>query len=107
MTYHGKDMTTVHPEGCVSMTWEDAEAMDKLNQENGWGFSDSDLLRLVADHIDAHHDETDGEDVFKAYKTMECIEWRLTDANFHSLVKMLSAHDYANAVRLIVASMDC
>lgn len=99
MTYYGKKMPTDHPEGCVAMTWKDAEEMDALNKENGWGFSNSDLLRLIADHMDAHFDVEDGNDPMEARKKMECIEWRLTDANFHTLCAHLHKHDYREAIK--------
>ena len=100
MKYFNREMPEDRPTGCVAMTWEDAEEMEKLNNENGWGFSDSDLLRLIADHMDAYLDNlqaTDNVEIMKSIATMEKIEWRLTDANFHTFCKMLNEHKYKEA----------
>ena len=101
MTYHGKAMENIHPEGCVALTWEDAEKMEKLNSENGWGFSDADLLRLIADHMDANFAVEDGEEPLEHNLKMESIEWRLEDANFHTLCGLLNAKDYNEAIRWV------
>ena len=101
MKYHGKEMPKIHPEGCKAMTWEDAERMEKENQENGWGFSTPDLLRLIADHMDGNYMVGDGEEE-KGLKMMECIEWRLEDANFHTLCGYLNERDYKKAVAYVV-----
>lgn len=97
MKYYEKEMDTIHPNGCVAMTWEDAEAMEKLNNENGWGFGMSDLLRLVADHMDAREFDDHEHD-----RIMEMIEWRLTDANFHTFCELLHDNKYDNAVEWIM-----
>ena len=106
MTYYGKEMENIHPEGCKAMTWEDAEKADKLDADNGWGFSDADLLRLIADHMSAQDDIENGEDIEEAVKTQEIIEWRLNDANFHNLCETLHEHKYSDAVHGIYELME-
>lgn len=101
MKYYGKEMPTIHPEGCTAMTWEDAEAMNKLNQENGWGFSMPDLLRLLADHMEAYDFGYNGIPEEEAKRTQEKIEWRLEDANFHKLCALLHDNDYVKASEAI------
>ena len=104
MKYYEEEMTDIHPKGCKAMTWEDAEEVEKLNQLNGWGVSASDALRFVADHMDAYLDseeETKPENIERCVRVMERIEWRLTDANFHSFCKALKEHDYHKAIKMI------
>ena len=106
MKYYGKEMDTIHPEGCVAMTWEDAEEMEKLNSKCNWGFSTADCLRFIADHMEAHIDaEQEDKDPHNAYKHMECIEWRLEDANFHTLHGFLATYDYKKAIEWVAADM--
>ena len=105
MKYFEKEMDTISPEGCVAMTWEDAEEMEMLNQEHGWGFSAPDLLRLISDHLDAFYAEQDGEDPFELYRTQEKIEWRLEDANFHTLRGFLKLHDYKEAITWVTTDI--
>ena len=105
MKYYEKEMGTTSPEGCIAMTWEDAEAVEKQNKENGWGFSAPDLLRLIADHMDATYKEEDGEDPFELYRTQEKIEWRLEDANFHTLCKFLKLHSYKEAITWVATDI--
>lgn len=104
MTYHGREQKTIHPTECKAMTWEDAEKMEKLNQECGWGFSTPDLLRFTADHMDAYMDINEAfssERILEGLRTIECIEWRLTDANFHTFCEALHAHEYNKAINMI------
>ena len=105
MKYYEKEMGTTSPEGCIAMTWEDAEAVEKQNKENGWGFSAPDLLRLIADHMDATYKEEDVEDPFELYRTQEKIEWRLEDANFHTLCKFLKLHSYKEAITWVATDI--
>ena len=108
MKYYNQEMPEVHPTGCVAMTWKDAEEMEKLNNENGWGFSDSDLLRLTADHMEAylnHMEATDNAEILKHVAIMEKIEWRLTDANFHKLCGALNEHKYKTALNAIAEDL--
>ena len=93
MKYYEKEMPTIHPKGCVAMTWEDAEEMESLNADCGWGFGLSNCLRFLSDHMDAF-DKGD-------YLTAEKIEWRLDDANFHTFSKHLNEHSYDYALNWI------
>ena len=105
MKYYNAEMETVHPSGYSVMTWEDAEEVEKLNYENGWGFSSTNLLRLIADHEDCYFDmeETTDMNTFHKYmRKMERIEWRLEDANFHELHKLLRKHEYRKAVEWLL-----
>ena len=104
MKYYEAEMPTINPEGCVAMTWEDAEEMEKLNYECGWGFSASDCLRFIADHMDAYYDhmeESENAEILKHVKLMECIEWRLEDANFHTLKRLLHDNKYSDAIKWV------
>ena len=104
MMYHGRKMETIHPEGCVAMTWADAERMEKRNEANGWGFGMADCLRMLADHMDAdeaRNEVTDDEKFLFATAKMEKIEWRLEDANFHTFHKMLHDGEYVKALAWI------
>lgn len=106
MKYYEAEMTTERPSTCLAMTWEDAEKMEKLNQECGWGFSTPDLLRFIADHMEAHdesEEETDPAKLNEHFRKMECIEWRLTDANFHTFCEMLKSQDYYKALNAIAS----
>ena len=101
MTYYGEEKKTEHPYGCKVMTWEDAEEMSNLNAKCHWGFSAWDCLRFLADHMEANSDVEHGNDPLEAYKCMECIEWRLEDANFHTFNGFLHAHEYDKALAWI------
>ena len=104
MKYYGKEMETEHPVDCLVMTWKDAEEMNKLNYACGWSFSDADLLRLTANHMDAYYDgeeTTVQEEIDRCIRTMEMIEWRLTDANFHMFCALLHNHKYSEATKEI------
>ena len=100
MKYYEKEMTTEHPVGCAVMTWEDAEAMEKLNAECGWGFNHIDCLRFIITHEEAYNKIN--VDSMEAYRTMECIEWRLEDANFHMLCGLLHKYNYKGALEWVM-----
>ena len=102
MTYYGRTMDTEHPTNCVALTWEDAEKAEKLNAECGWGFSASDCLRFIADHMEAYTDTENGNDVTETYRCMESIEWRLIDANFHTLSQHLGFYNYKEAIEWVM-----
>lgn len=109
MTYYGKEMPTIHPEGCKSMTWEDAELMEKRNEECGWGFSMPKCLHFIANHMEANHTmalpivtDDDKQRYYNARGEQEKIEWRLTDANFHTLCKLLHDGDYKSATEWVL-----
>ena len=71
---------------CKAMTFEDARKMDALNRKNGYGISYAELKRLGTLHEKARKAGN--------IRTMEKIEYRLTDINFHSECAMLNAGDY-------------
>ena len=101
MKYHGKEMTTIHPSGCVAMTWEDAERMEKRNEACGWGFTFANCLHFVADHMEANEclERNAMRDKHIVAKLkQEMIEWRLEDANFHDLCGFLHECEYAVAI---------
>ena len=104
MKYYEKEMNTIHPTGCVGMTWEDAEAVEKINADNGWGISFADSLRMIADHMEANEKRTTSNEpdvVMNAHRVMEMVEWRLTDANFHSLAHFLHSNNYEGAIKFV------
>ena len=68
------------------MTEEDAKRIEKLNARNGWGITCDELRAAGKKHFSAR---TSGD-----LRTMEKIEYRLTDLNFHREVKRLIAGDY-------------
>ena len=108
MTYFGREMSTDHPTGCTAMTWEDAEAIAKLNEENTWGFTDAELLHLVADYMDAdkkHKSTANARELMSALREKEMIEWRLEDCNFHTLCKLLHDGKYTEAIKWIMTEM--
>lgn len=105
MKYYEAEMTTIHPEGCVALTWEDAENAEKENYDCGWGFSAPDLLKFITDHMNAEYAVEDGEDPYKHYLTQERIEWRLEDANFHRLCEMLHTHNYKKATEWVASDI--
>ena len=104
MKFHGKEMPTIHPEGCKAMTWEDAERMEKRNADHGWSIDFTTAIRMLADHMDAYTaslTEKDAEKVECAIAKYEMIEWRLADANFHGFCKLLHENKYAEAFKYI------
>ena len=72
--------------GYKAMTEEDAKRIDKLNARNGWGITCDELRAAGKKHFAAR---TSGD-----LRTMEKIEYRLTDINFHHEVTLLNAGDY-------------
>ena len=79
------------------MTVADAEAMDRENQRHGWDFFKEDLENLVDRHCNAFK--------YSNARMMSMIEYRLTDANFHSLCRMLYEHNYTGAKAWIEEEM--
>ena len=95
--------------GCVVMTKADAEEMNRLNEKCGWGFSAMDCLHFLADHLGANVTRkfsTEPDEVMEAIRTMEKIEYRLEDANFHEFCGLLSDHDYNGAMEWIRKDYD-
>lgn len=102
MKYYGIEMEAEHPYGYEEMTWKDAEEVEELNRECGWSFGLNNTLRLLADHMDACDCENRGIPRNEAKRTMEKIEWRLKDANFHTFANALHTFDYNKALEIIV-----
>lgn len=75
-------MENVYP-GYKAMTRNDAESMEALNAWNGYGFTNDELKAMILEHQ-------------KACRIAEMIEYRLTDANFHSEAKCLHNGEYEN-----------
>lgn len=78
-------MSKIYP-NCKAMTEADALAMEKINRANRYGISDEEL----SDLFDQHQEARRTGDV----RTMEKIEYRLTDINFHSECGLLRAGRY-------------
>lgn len=72
--------------GCAAMTYCDAKRTHRLNAKNLWGFSLDTLARITREHKKARA----AGDV----RTMERIEYRLTDANFHHEAHILFRGEY-------------
>ena len=60
---------------CKEMTWKDARTIRARNAKNGYGITYAEMKRLAK----AHEKARKSGDV----RTMEKIEYRLTDINFH------------------------
>ena len=73
----------------TALTAHDIEVLQEKNAEAGWGFTKGELIQLVREHMVA---KLRGD----AW-TMEAIEFRLEDANFHELCALLREHDYYTA----------
>ena len=73
--------------GSAAMTWADVRAIDALNRKNGYGISYRELKGLCTRHQRAR----ESGDV----RTMEKIEYRLTDINFHHECGMMARGEYA------------
>lgn len=89
-------------ENCIALTYGDIEKLMLLNEKCEWGFSSSDCLRFIADHEEAVVDIENGYDLVCAYKAMESVEWRLEDANFHTLCSLLKERKYREAVKWVI-----
>ncbi len=71
------------------LTDKDIQHIYELNRKHGWGFTYQALRTLTTKHEKARQRQD--------YKTMEAIEWRLEDANFHSLNGLLWQGKYEEA----------
>lgn len=104
MMYYGREMGTMHPTGCEVMTWDEAEEMEALNRDNGYGFSVIDELDMIIDHMRSELFIKKGDDTARNGKReQEMIEWRLEDANFHTLCKYLHEKRYDEARDYVIA----
>lgn len=86
MTYYVMD-------GYKELTWKEAKKAVELNAKNGWGFTGAMLKRMGTDHKKAF----ECGDILR----QEAIEFRLTDANFHTESSLLSRHDYKTYRELV------
>lgn len=78
--------------GYKAMTVNDAMEIGNLNQQNGWGISKEEYFDLVRNHEKARKEND--------IRTMEMIEYRLEDINFHPECMMLELGDYQKAYDL-------
>ena len=77
--------TSIFP-GYTALTYDDFHAACRLNAKNGYGFTKTNLSTLAKNHKKARA----AGDI----RTMEKIECRLTDANFHPECSMLRRSEY-------------
>lgn len=77
--------TQIYP-GHIAMTEGDVEKIDQLNKSNRWGIAYGELLELAKQHKKARARNN--------IRVMECIEYRLTDINFHKECGMLARGEY-------------
>lgn len=82
--------SAIYP-NCKAMTWDDVEAIHKLNSKNGYGLSMTQLRRLNYEHKKAR----ERGDV----RTMERIEHRLTDINFHTECSLMAKGQYSEVTK--------
>lgn len=73
--------------GCKAMTEHDAHMIDVLNRKNSWGITYRELKGLCTRHQNARKNND--------IRTMEKIEYRLTDINFHWECGMMHQGKYA------------
>lgn len=84
--------------GCECMTVDDAKEMENLNYKNGWGFTYVELGNLFVEHYKARNKND--------IHTMEKIEYRLTDANFHSEASKLHDGSYMDLMCEVMENLD-
>ena len=77
--------------GYTAMTEADANRMIAANKKAGWGFTIDNLVRLIRKHKKA----SECGDV----RTMEMIEFRLDDCNFHTEAGFISEGLYDKAIK--------
>lgn len=75
------------------LTRKDFDKQRKLNGKNNYSFTRSMLSKLGKKHEEAYY-RNDKD-------TMLLIEYRLTDANFHTESSLLSNHDYQEYKNLL------
>lgn len=71
------------------LTSEEKDKIKELNSKNSYGLSKNQLVSLIRKHKKARAEEDT--------KTMESIEYRLTDINFHSECGLIMRGDYKEA----------
>ena len=77
--------------GCVAMTFEDAKRQDIASKRAGWGFTVDRLKHLIMKHKKAR----ECGDV----RTMEIIEYRFEDCNFHTINELIHDGLYDEAIK--------
>lgn len=85
----GKRNEMYNEEEYPGMTIADAGIIDKLNSHNGYGLTSKQLNRLIQQHKMAR--------AVGDIRTMSMIEYRLTDINYHTECRLLSAGKYEEA----------
>ena len=73
-------------EGCKEMTYGDARHAQSINRKNDYGISYAQLKALCTRHEKARK--------INDIRTMEKIEYRLTDINFHYECGMMHHGEY-------------
>ena len=73
------------------LTEKEMERIDKLNKKNEYGLSKAQHTRLVNKYKAAIEN---GDD-----HTIELIEYRLTDINFHATVRLLEQGKFEEAIK--------
>ena len=78
------------------VTVSESRVIEQLNADKKWGITSEELEHLISEHEAAR----DNDDTHK----MELIEYRLTDINFHTEVRLLSEgrYDEARAANWVV-----
>ena len=89
-------MNNYYP-NCEALTYEDVDKLNAIIEKKQWGFSFADCLRFIADHMDASADRSKVENI----KTLESIEYMLTDCNFHTFCKLLYNEEYVKALEWV------
>lgn len=73
-------------EAFPGMTVGDANRINNLNRRNGYGLTRKELSRIIQKHKKAR---AAGD-----FRTMSVVEYRLTDINYHTECRLLSAGKY-------------
>ena len=84
----------VYP-GHLAMTYGDAENIGRLNARNQWGITYDELRGLGKKHANARKKDD--------IRTMEKIEYRLDDINFHKESGLLNRGEYDAYMREVEA----
>ena len=77
--------------GCKAMTFADAKRLDAASRRAGWGFTVDNLKRLIRKHQKAR----ECGDI----RTMEMIEYRFEDCNFHTINGFIHEGRYDEAIK--------
>ena len=77
----------------TNLTMEEMDKINQLNAKNHYGISQATLKRLIKEHRTARNKDD--------LHTMESIEYRLTDINFHAECGLISKGRYEEALKLV------